>query len=125
MAEDKRSPEEKEEGSFIPASPVKRTLAWIGLAYVLILLALTTYFYFTGTGLRNLGPLLTVPGLIGLGAVALVSWRSTGRPGKWPAIAIAAVCWLLALATLPIGIIGLLSNFSDFVTVFGVSVLGG
>lgn len=125
MAEDKRSSEEKEGSGFTPASPVKRTLAWIGLAYVLILLALTTYFYFTGTGLRNLGPLLTVPGLIGLGAVALVSWRSTGKPGKWPAIALAAVCWLLAAATLPIGVIGLLSNFSDFVTVFGVSVLGG
>ena len=123
MPEEKRPAEESR--SYTPASPVKRTLAWIGLAYVLILLALTTYFYFTGTGLRNLGPLLTVPGLIGLGAVALVSWRSTGKPGKWPAIALAAVCWLLAAATLPIGVIGLLSNFSDFVTVFGVSVLGG
>lgn len=117
MSEDKRTPEEKEEGTFTPASPVKRTLAWIGLAYVLILLALTTYFYFTGTGLRNLGPLLTVPGLIGLGVLALVSWRSTGRPGKGPAIALAVLCWLLALATLPIGIAGLISNFSQFYTV--------
>ena len=96
---------------FTPSSPVKRTLAWIGLAYMLILLALTTYFYFTGAGLRNLGPLLTVPGLIGLGAVALVSWKSTGRPGKGGAIALAVLCWLLALVTLPIGMIGLLSNF--------------
>ena len=96
---------------FTPSSPVKRTLAWIGLAYMLILLALTTYFYFTGAGLGNLGPLLTVPGLIGLGAVALVSWKSTGRPGKGGAIALAVLCWLLALVTLPIGMIGLLSNF--------------
>lgn len=101
----------KEDRGYTPASPVKRTLAWIGLVYMLILLALTTYGYFTGRGLGNLGPLLTVPGLIGLGAVALVSWKSTGRPGKWPAIALAAACWLLALATLPIGIAGLLSNF--------------
>lgn len=117
MAEDKRTPEEKEGSDFTPSSPVKRTLAWIGLVYALILLALTTYFYFTGTGLGNLGPLLTVPGLIGLGVVALVSWRSTGRPGKWPAIALAVVCWLLALITLPIGIAGLMSNFSQFYTV--------
>ena len=96
---------------YTPASPVKRTLAWIGLVYMLILLALTTWFCFTGAGLGNLGPLLTVPGLIGLGAVALVSWRSTGRPGKWPAIALAVLCWLLALATLPIGVAGLMSNF--------------
>lgn len=125
MAEDKRAPEERENNGFTPSSPVKRTLAWIGVVYMVILLALTTYIYFTGTALGNLGPLLTVPGLIGLGAVALVSWRSTGKPGKGPAIALAALCWLLALITLPIGIIGLLSNFSDFVTVIGVSALGG
>lgn len=107
------------------ASPVKRTLAWIGVVYAVILLALTTYIYFTGTALGNLGPLLTVPGLVGLGIVSLVSWRSTGRPGKAAAIALAALCWLLALITLPIGVAGLLSNFSDFVTVIGFSALGG
>ena len=109
MSEDKRNPGEKD--GFTPSSPLKRTLAWIGLAYALIFLALTTYFYFTGTGLGNLGSLLTVPGLIGLGAAALVSRRTTGRPGKWPAIGLAAACWLLAAATLPIGIAGLMSNF--------------
>lgn len=110
---------------YTPASPVKRALAWIGVVYAVILLALTTYIYFTGTALGNLGPLLTVPGLVGLGIVSLVSWRSTGRPGKAAAIALAALCWLLALSALPIGIIGLLSNFSDFVTVIGISALGG
>ena len=110
MSEEKRAPEEEKSG-FTPASPVKRTLAWVGVVYMVILLILTTYIYFHGTGLSNLGPLLTVPGLIGLGAVALVSWRTTGRPGKRSAIGLALGCWLLALATLPIGIAGLLSNF--------------
>ena len=41
------------------------------------------------------------------------------------AIALAAVCWLLAIAILPIGITGLLSNFSDTVAIFGFTVLGG
>lgn len=102
-------PEEKK--GYTPASPVKRTLAWIALCYVLIFLALTTYYYFKGTMLGNLGPLLTVPGLIGLGALVLVSWRSTGTPGKGPAILLALVCWLLAAATLPVGLAGLMSNF--------------
>lgn len=123
MRDEKRP--DGQDRDYTPSSPVKRTLAWIGVVYAVILLALTTYIYFTGTALGNLGPLLTVPGLIGLGVVALVSWRSTGRPPKGPAIALAALCWLLALAALPVGIIGLMSNFSDFVTVFGVSVLGG
>ena len=111
MPDEKRATEPKEEKGFTPASPVKRTLAWTGLAYALILLALTTYFFFTATGLGNLGPLLTVPGLIGLGVLALVSWRTTGKPSKWPAIVLAALCWLLAAATLPIGVAGLMSNF--------------
>ena len=111
MPEDKRPAENGQGPGYVPASPVKRALAWIGLVYMLILLALTTYFYFTGTALGNLGPLLAVPGLTGLGTVALVSWKTAGKPGKWPAIALAAACWLLALITLPIGVIGLLSNF--------------
>ena len=113
-----------EEEVYTPSSPVKRTLAWIALVYVLIFLALTTYFYFTGTMLGNLAPLLTVPGLLGLAAVILVSWRTTGKPGKWAAIALAAACIALALATLPLGIVGLMSNFSQ-VGVTVVTTFGG
>ena len=111
MPENKRPTEDGGGSGYTPSSPVKRTLAWVGLAYALILLALTTYFFFTAKSLGNLGPLLAVPGLIGLGALALVSWRSTGKPGKAAAISAAVLCWLLALITLPIGIVGLLSNF--------------
>ena len=109
----------EEEQGYTPSSPAKRTLAWIALVYVLIFLALTTYFYFTGTMLGQLAPLLTVPGLIGLGILAIVSCRTTGKPGKWATVAIAAVCWVLALATLPMGIAGLMSNFGQY----GVSIL--
>ena len=102
---------EPEEQDYVPSSPLKRTLAWIALVYVLLFLALTTYFYFTGTMLGNLAPLLTVPGLLGLAVVLIVSWRTTGKPGKWAAIALAAACIALALSTLPLGIVGLMSNF--------------
>ena len=72
MPDDKHTPASGEDRGYTPSSPVKRTLAWTGLAYMVILVAMTTYPYFTGSGLSNLGPLLTVPGLIGLGAAALV-----------------------------------------------------
>mgnify|MGYP003254228857 FL=1 len=113
MEEKKIPPQEEQDAPapYTPASPVKRTMAWIGVSHMMIPVALTTYYFFTGTTLGNLGPLLTVPGLIGLGAVSIVSWRSTGRPGKVPAILLSVMCWALALATLPIGIAGLLSNF--------------
>ena len=108
MSDEKRPDEDL---GYTPASPVKRTMAWIGLSYMIIIVALTTYYFYTGTTLGNLGPLLTVPGLIGLGILSLASHHSSGRPGKGPAILLAVVCWALALATLPIGIAGLLSNF--------------
>ena len=109
MEEKKIPPQEEQDAPapYTPASPVKRTMAWIGVVYMVILVV-------------NMAPLLAVPGLIGLGILALVSWRTTGRPGKWPAIALAAVCFLAALATLPLGIVGLLSNFS----LVGVFVTG-
>ena len=116
---DNNKPTPEEEKGYIPASPVKRTFAWIALAYVLLFLALTTYFYFTGKMLGNLAPLLSLPGLIGLGAVAVDSYRTTGNPGKGATILLAAGCWLLALATLPLAAIGLLSNFGTIFTTFG------
>ena len=82
--EDKRPNQEPENGtSYTPASPVKRTLAWIALAYVLIGLALTTFYFFNGYMLGNLGPLLTVrprphrPGRSGAGELAL--HRTAGK----------------------------------------------
>ena len=109
MEEKKIPPQEEQDAPapYTPASPVKRTMAWIGVVYMVILVAMMTYYYFTGSMLVNMAPLLAVPGLIGLGILALVSWRTTGRPGKWPAIALAAVCFLAALATLPLGIVGM------------------
>lgn len=109
---DKRPVEEQaEDQGYTPASPVKRAMAWIALVYVLIFLALTTWFYYTGTMLGNLGPLLTVPGLVGLGILAIVSHKSTGSPGSTATIVLALVCWALAAFTLPLGVMGLLSNF--------------
>lgn len=109
---DINSPENQPENKdYTPASPVKRTLAWIGVVYMVILVALTTYFYFTATMLTGLAPLLTVPGLVGMGVLALVSSRTTGRPGKGSAVILAVACWVLAILTLPVGIAGLLSNF--------------
>ena len=112
MSENKKTPDlHEEEQDYTPSSPVKRTLAWIALVYVLIFLGLTTYFYFTGSMLGNLAPLLTVPGLFGLGVLAIVGCRTTGKPGKWAAVGLVLLCWGLAAATLPIGIAGLMTNF--------------
>ena len=104
--------EEETPEPYTPASPVKRAMAWVGVVYMVLLVGLTTYFYFTGRGLFNLAPLLAVPGLTGLGVISILSWRTAGRPEKVPAILLAVLCWGAALYSLPLGIAGLLSNFS-------------
>ena len=96
---------------YVPASPVKRTMAWIGIVYMVILLCLTTFYFYTGRMLGNLAPLLTVPGLIGLGALILVSWHSTGHPRRGLAFGLSLLCFCLAAFTLPIGLLGLMSKF--------------
>ena len=96
---------------YVPASPVKRTMAWIGIVYMVILLCLTTFYFYTGRMLGNLAPLLTVPGLIGLGALILVSWHSSGHPRRGLAFGLSLLCFCLAAFTLPIGLLGLMSNF--------------
>jgi len=114
--------QQEEQQGYTPASPVKRAMAWIGIVYMVLIVALTTYIYATGAPLNNLAPLLAVPGLVGFGIVSILSWRTTGKPGKWAAIALAVLCWAIALYSIPLGIVGLLSNFGMVGVTF---VIGG
>lgn len=52
----------EEQPEYIPASPVKRTMAWIGIVYMVILLCLTTFYFYTGRMLGNLAPCSPCPG---------------------------------------------------------------
>ena len=108
---DRRQDRQEEQEPFVPSSPVKRTLAWIGLVYAFMLLGMTTYIFYTGTALGNLAPMLALPGLVGLGILAIVSWRTTGRPGPRAAVLLAVLCWALAVFTAPLAWAGLMSNF--------------
>ena len=124
MNQNEKNNLQEEQSSYTPASPVKRALAWIGIVYMVIIVALTTYIYATGTPLNNLAPLLSIPALVGLGIVSIISWRTTGKPGKWTAIILAVLCWAAALYSIPLGIAGLLSNFG-MVGVSFVTTIGG
>ena len=106
-------PEQPETEGYTPASPVKRAIAWIGVVYMVILVALTTYMYFSGgSAMTGIAPLLAIPGLIGLGIVSLISHRTTGSPTKRTAWMLAILCWLVAIWFLIPGIAGLMSNFA-------------
>ena len=109
--QDRRQDRQEEQEPFVPSSPVKRTMAWIGLVYAFLLLGMITYIFYTGTALGNLAPMLALPGLIGLGVLAIVSWRTAGKPGALSAILLAALCFGLAAFTAPLAWAGLMSNF--------------
>lgn len=107
-----RPDSQPDDTGYTPASPVKRAMAWIGIVYMVILVALTTAMYFSGgLALTGIAPLLAVPGLVGLGIVGLISHRTTGSPSKRGAWFLAVVCWLVAVWFLIPGIAGLLANF--------------
>ena len=91
MAELPDNKNQKEPSSYTPASPVKRIIAWVGVAYMLIFVALNLYpFFHGGTYLRGLAPLLVCPGAVRAGTLSARLWRtstsarpSTSIPAVW------------------------------------------
>lgn len=72
MAELPDNKNQKEPSSYTPASPVKRIIAWVGVAYMLIFVALNLYPFFHGRNLSpGLAPLLVCPGAAGLAVIAV------------------------------------------------------
>ena len=80
------------------ASPVKRAWAWVGIAYMLITLATFTYYLATARILTGIGPLLFCP-------------AGEGRGGPVACAVLTALCAVLLLLNLGIGIPALLRNF--------------
>ena len=65
MAELPDNKNQKEPSSYTPASPVKRIIAWVGVAYMLIFVALNLYpFFHGGTYLRGMALLAAACGVI-------------------------------------------------------------
>ncbi len=83
MAESERRPEPQEESSsaYTPASFEKRTAAWMGIAYMLMLLFLVTFTIFTGKQMPGTFPLFLIP-VAGAGLVIAIYRQKKGTaPG--------------------------------------------
>ena len=113
MAELPDNKNQKEPSSYTPASPVKRIIAWVGVAYMLIFVALNLYpFFHGGTYLRGLAPLLVCPGAAGLAVIAVWQFR---RPectySKKACMALlAAACGVILVIGLVQGVPALLAG---------------
>lgn len=77
---------------------MKRLWAWVGIAYMVILVLLMTYSLATGGFLNGIGPLMLSPALAGIGASAILRYRSgQGRGGLPVCVVISAIALGLAL----------------------------
>ena len=83
--------------TYTPASPTKRVLAWMGILYMLILLALNTFGLATGSALNGIAGLLLAPACLALAVIQGFKFRALRREGV-PAHGSLAVAVLAALA---------------------------
>ena len=96
MAEPQRTPgqePEEEREPYVPASPVKRTIAWMGVIYMVMIVLLTTYNLSTGAPLRGVPGLLLAPACGGLAVVSFLKFRESRRGAMvFLAVVAAAAC---------------------------------
>lgn len=115
MAEKPENQNQQPEGSreqVVYASPVKRAWAWVGIVYMLIILATFTYYLATARFLIGIGPLLLCPALVGLAATAILRYRAgEGKGGLPVCVLFTGLCTVLLLINLAVGFPALLRNF--------------
>ncbi len=88
----------QEQPSFTPASFEKRTAAWMGLAYMLIILFAITFSIFTGgKSLPGTAPLLLVPVAVAVVIIAIYRQRKGTAPGGLPLTIITLILCAVAL----------------------------
>lgn len=112
MDDRKDLPPEEEKPSYVPASPIKRTWAWVAVVYMVICTVLFTYYLATARALIGLGPLMVCPALAGLAVTIVLRYHSgKARGGLGACVALTAACGVLLLINLYVGIPSLLRNF--------------
>ena len=102
---------EEQEPSYTPASFEKRVAAWIGIGYMLMLIALITYTIATARTLPGTAPLLVVPVGIGVPFMAVHRQRQGTAPGGLVGtILICVVCVVAVVLGLWLGVPALIAN---------------
>lgn len=95
MPEEEKQPQQsgQETQPYVPASPLKRTLAWVGIVYIVLFVFLNLYpFFHGGENLHGVGPLLVCPGTAGMAVIAFREARRREAPAaKRAGMAVLAV----------------------------------
>lgn len=83
------------------ATPIQRVWAWVGVAYMVILILLSTFALSHGNYLRGIGGAMLSPALGGLGATAILRYQQgVGRGGLAACILISGASFILAVGNL-------------------------
>ena len=102
--------------SYTPASFEKRTIAWVGVVYMLMLTAAMTYMISTGEVLTGVAPLLLPPAAVGAAVIVVHRHRKAGASSnRYFVFAMFFLCVAGFLMGLALGLPGLLANFGVFV----------
>lgn len=110
----KETPErETEEGqppSYVPASIYKRIYAWIGVVYMVIIVALVTFFISTGRTVTGITGIMLAPGLIGFGiAKGVQGYKAEFTADRVGPVIWCVLCEVLGVASLIWGIFQLIA----------------
>ncbi len=107
-----KDPKEQRSG-YTPASFEKRAAAWMGIAYVLMLLFVINFAIYTGgRQLPGTFPLFLVPVSVALAVVAVHRMRNGAIAGGIPGgVAVLAVCALGTVLGLALGVPALIAAF--------------
>ena len=103
----------EEREPYVPASPVKRIMAWVGIVYMVGFVILNVYPFFNqGAYLTGVAPLFACPGIAGLLAIALWTLRQPEETysKKASMLVLALVCVVGLVVSLVLGIPPLLEG---------------
>lgn len=104
----------EEQEPFVPASPVKRIMAWVGIVYMVGLVILNIYPFFNqGNYLTGIAPLFACPGIAGIFAISLYQARhpDSTYSRKVSMAILAVLCAVGFVVSLILGVPPLLANF--------------
>ena len=104
----------EEREPYVPASPVKRIMAWVGIVYMVGFVFLNIYPFFNGGNyLTGIAPLFACPGIAGIFAISLYLARhpDSTYARKVSMAILAVLCAVGFVVSLVLGIPPLLDNF--------------
>ena len=106
-------PQEEQE-PFVPASPIKRIMAWVGVVYMVGFVLLNVYPFFNqGEYLTGIAPLFACPGIGGIFAMAVYLARhpDSTHARRATMVVLAVLCAVGFVVSLVLGVPPLLANF--------------